>query len=463
MTRKSLSARKADERGVAMVTVILVGAVLTIVATTAAFMTIAEIRASTADRSGAQAFTFAEAGIDRFVYELRRGTFTWQQLNSAGCDGNPYLALPPGSIGDGTYVVELAVYDPTAESEADRLPPAACANRPPPGEPAHFALLSLGRNALAGQRLIRQVVRVQMMPLPVGIFVQSVDANGQTQIRNASLIATGDVWGRDRIGFSGTDVYYTMQDFYGSGASATTNIPAAAHASGAIYAARRLEHPPNPNCNANPLGTAGQSLWDGSAQGGPVTSGCTGQAGFPPTAYFAGLPNARNLTEEEYQMLREAAKTSGIYCNYGARSCTSGGAPMVVSTTITAKDVSGLPASFVAYFDFASGTNPDANVITWKAAVGPCSDSPSVNRSVVVVIRNGGLKMNGAPALITGAAFLPEGIFDSAGSYNVHGPLIAREMRLRGSGLIEMSECWLKNIPSPLLDVRSGRWSELDR
>jgi len=456
-----MKAVRTDERGVAMVTVIFIAAILMVVTSTAAFMTISELRASTSDRSGAQAFTFAEAGIDRFVYELRRGSFSWQQLNSAGCDGNPYLALPPGSLGDGSYVAELAVYDPTAP-EADRLPPAACANRPAAGEPGYFAVLSAGRNALAGQRTLRQVVRIEMMPLPVGVFVQSVDANGETRMRSVSLLATGDIWGRDKIGFSGVDPYYTMQDFYGAGASATDNIPAAAHAAGGIYAARRLEHPPSPNCNANPRGTAGQSLWDGSSFGGPVTSGCAGQSGFPPTAHFTGLSNTRNLSQEEYEMLRESAKVSGIYCNFAVPSCISGGATRGVTTTIQRADVAALPASFVAYFDFPAGSNPDVNTITWKAAVGPCSDTPGMTRSVVVVVRNGGLKMNGAPALITGAALLPEGIFDSAGDYNMHGPLIARELRLRGSGVIEMSECWLGNVPSPLLDVRPIRWSELD-
>ena len=451
-----------------MVTVLFVAAVLTVVASTAAFTAMRELQASGADRSAAQALSFAEAGIDRFVLELRRGTFSWQQLNTAGCNGNPYLSLPPGSLGaaagQGSYLTELVVYDPDAAAPSDRLPPAACIGRPEKGEPGHFALLSSGASASVGRRMIRQVITIEMMPIPVGLFVESVDANGNTQVRNTSLVATGDIVGRDKIGFSGTDPYYTLADFYGPTDSDTTNIPAAAHAVGAIYTGKTLEHPPSPNCNANPRGTMGQSLWDGSAFGGPVTSGCAGQVGAPPTARFTGLPGPPGLSQEEYAILKETAKASGLYCNFaGTPFCTSAGTVRGVTTNVQASDLTGLPNSFVAYFDFAAGSDPFSNLITWKASVGPCSDTPAINRSAVVVVRNGSIKMNGVNAAITGGVFAPEGVFDSAGSFNIHGTLIAKQLRLRGSGVLEMSECWLRNIPSPLLDVELARWSELDR
>ena len=54
-----------SQTGVALVTVILVGAALTVVATTGSFIAIREMRASSDDARGGQAVAYAEAGLER--------------------------------------------------------------------------------------------------------------------------------------------------------------------------------------------------------------------------------------------------------------------------------------------------------------------------------------------------------------------------------------------------------------
>ena len=56
-----------------MVTVILIGAALTSVTTIAAYSTIKDFQSGTDDRKAAEALSYAEAGVDRFVQYLRDG------------------------------------------------------------------------------------------------------------------------------------------------------------------------------------------------------------------------------------------------------------------------------------------------------------------------------------------------------------------------------------------------------
>jgi hypothetical protein len=309
----------------------------------------------------------------------------------------------------------------------------------------------------------------------MGLSADRVDANGQASMFNVSVLTPGDITGREKLGFTGLDPFYSLADFY-PGESASTPIPAAAHAVGSIYfiggGRNRQEHPPSPNCTANPRGDLGQSLWDGSGTGGPVATGCAGQTGMPPTSLFTEedlqrIAPREGLSEQEYITLREAARSSGLYCsNTGGASsqCMVGGVSQSLSSTIQDADLAGLPNNFVAYFDFPSDGDPfdSDNTIKWKADVVPCSDSSSVNRSAILIVRNGSLSMENGSSL-TGAVLIPEGGFDSAGSYQVHGIVNAKQIRMRGGASVQLSECWVRNMPGALLDVTPLHWSELDR
>ena len=480
-TRRVASLR--NQLGVAMVTVLFVAATLTAVASTAVFMTIDELRAGTDDRKAAEALAHAEAGIDRLLLEMKRGTYSWGKIRLAGCTqvDPDYQVKLSGTIGgdpNRTYETELTVYNPDAAAPSDRLPPNACAGRSEnPRVPQYFAITSTGRHPTA-TRVVRQLVRIKSLQLPIGVYAQRVDANGQGGMTNISLISATDITGREKVGFFGEDPYYTKDDFYGNGD--TSAIPAAAHALGAIYFVKGgsslQEHPPTPNCEANPRGTAGQSLWDGSRGGTDLPPGatCPGWTSAPPRSSFTQedlkkvTPNP-NLSEQDYLALKEAAKSSGLYCTPGTGgnlSCLREGQSVSISGSIDPSDLGNLlnKSHFTAYFDFPSGTDPFSvtNTVKWKAEFKPCSDDPGLNKSSIVIIRNGSLSMQSG-SFITGAMLLPEGRFDSEGSYTTHGTVIAKEFWLRGGATLQMDHCWVKNMPGPFLDVATARWSELDR
>ena len=104
--------RMRNDRGVAMVTVIFVAAALTMVAAASSFMAIQQLKASSDDWRGARAVSYGEAGLQRFLNELKLGSYGVGAIIGAGCTTAP-VTLPQGLVGDGTYDAVLTVYNPT--------------------------------------------------------------------------------------------------------------------------------------------------------------------------------------------------------------------------------------------------------------------------------------------------------------------------------------------------------------
>ncbi|MGH2811811.1 MAG: hypothetical protein ACRDI1_03745 [Actinomycetota bacterium] len=461
----------ANEHGVAMVTVLLVGAVMTVTASAASFAVVQDLRAGRDDQKAAGALAYAEAGADRMLLEIRSGNVNWGQLRLAGCEGIVTSGTAPlriqGAIGEGEYDTTLAV-DPVSQ----------CSATPSPKESRQFAITSAGSHP-AAERLIRQLITIKPKGLPIGIYADGVDGNGSASMNNLSLISPNNITGRDKIAFAGRDPYYTINDFYpGWDATGSEHIPAAAHAVGELTLSTgspstRTEHKApglNPNCTANP---DGQSLWDGSKWGAPISSGCSGQpiAGgsiaYPPTTLFNSNDLERvtpspALTDQDYLNLKESAKTSGLYCYIpisGSASCLKEGSPVGYKAVWQSSDVP--TGQYITYFDFEGG-DPYSNTVKWKADVSPCSDDPDLHKSTTLIVRNGSLSMQSG-AVVTGAVILPEGRFDSEGSFTTHGTIIAKDFWLRGSATFMLSECWIRNMPTIFLDITPSKWTEVDR
>jgi hypothetical protein len=124
-------------------------------------------------------------------------------------------------------------------------------------------------------------------------------------------------------------------------------------------------------------------------------------------------------------------------------------------------DITGL-SNFVVYMDYAPGNNPLNQGIKWNATVGPCSSTASLNHSVVIVVRNGGVTFRGG-GYMYGSVVTPDGVVDSAGGYTVNGSIIASQMQIRGNATFQIDACASANLAAPLLNVTAGHWSEVDR
>ena len=478
--------RLRGQSGVAMITVLFVGAVLTVVASTAAFITVREFRAGSDDRRASQAHSYAEAGIDRMLMYMRDPKFGWRDVVMAGCGNFPVVSID-GVVGFGTFQTTLRRQG-------------ACPNEvPSPKVAQKVRIRSRGQHPTAS-RILEQAVEVQSLGLPIGLFSQRVDANGAGTATNISLITNESINGREKLSFLGIDPYYEREDFYPCPAFGTRcvpadndskgDMPAAAHSGQRIFyrqgGLNREEHPSSPNCTANGIregAPANQSVWDGSISGTEFTatqgSACgwvdpiTGTVGgSPPTARFSSrdadrLAPTPALSEEDYQYFRDVARGTGLYCFISGttRNCTLKGNPItIVNNVINQTDIAGADLKFVAYFDFAPGTDPFnvANTIIWRASHGPCTNDPATNRSGILIVRNGSISMEGGSSL-TGAIIAEDGAFDSKGNFSVEGTVIAKEIRVRGSANFKLTQCWVDNLPGPFFGVTPARWSERDR
>jgi hypothetical protein len=482
------------ERGVAMVTVIFVAAALLVVSSTAAFIAVREFRAGSDDRKATGSLAYAEAGVDRMIHYIRNsGAVTFGALRQAGCS-TPPITIPPTNIEEGTFSVTAWVYEPDGPSIVDKLATLhprnngastfACSNVPTtPRGTMHLALESIGESPTA-KRVVQQVVEIEALGLPVGVSADSIEASGTPQTIGISMISDQKIIGRNKIRFTGTDPYYTMGDFwpdgpFPTGTSASTPIPSAAHAVQGIYEKSNGTdwefRNGTTNCDAN--GTGGQSLWDSDGVGnvtpqhGPITTGCSGQAGYPPHSYFSAADRARiapdSLDEADHRALKQAAQAYGIYClipTSGSATCSKQGVSYPSRSVWQDGDVESLFAAgtlnFVAYFEFVGGS-PLSNRVKWKADVWGCSDNPTVNRSAVIVVRNGGMDLeNGAD--VNGALLL-DGEFKYAGSVFFNGTIVAEKFDISGGSTFSLDPCWVRNMPGPFLSVTPTHWSELDR
>ena len=487
-----------EQTGVALVTVLLVGASLTVITTAASFAAIQDMRQGTDDRTASQALAFAEAGVDAFIKYVKSGLVNYAQLNQAGCNGNPPLAIPTGDVGNGTFAVSLTVYDPNA-SGASQYPPAACAGRsasPHPGQGAdmtYFVITATGCSndtspcAPNATSVVRQVIALRPVGIPIGLYAHAFDPKAHPAYESISAISETIFTDRQKDNFTGLDSYYLYGDFFpdvnGSagvhGVSPSAHIPAAVHAGAIIYTQKSSK----PEFSAGPKNCSySNSLWDSDGTGGGVgsiTSDCAGDTnGAYPTYSKFNLASVAdkinpNISEQDYQVLRQAAQQNGVYCSLpgagqpGTGSCIKQGLP-AGSTDVNALRDAVLNAGtnqFIVFVDYAGGT-PSQNVLPWSGSVWGCDQAdPDNTKSVVVVVRNGGIEEVGSGGDMINGAFIVDGNFTADGQITFNGTMVVRGTVSFGSSseLMQLTNCWVNNTPGPFFSIVPGHWSQVDR
>jgi hypothetical protein len=464
-----------------MVTVLFIGMVMTVVVSSAAFITVRQVRSGTDDSRGGKALAFAEAGVDRMHQFLRSNSTGWRNITLSGC---PYSGSTPttatqtqftGQLGTGvevgTYTVTLAPNTTTNSYCAAATSPLDTDTPPPIDSAYQMAITSTGTFGNT-TKTVKQTVQLDAVSFPIGLSTGTLDSNGNATVQNEVIIARGAVSGRNKINMTGTDFFYKKSNFYPTIASAQASqaMPASVHTYDKSYVSGgRAEHPPSCNTSADKTGT--ESTWDGSSTGGTISS--CGVSPFPPTSKFTladyqRLVGSNRLDADDHLFYKSQAQDKGIYCNIptsGTTTCTRlGVTDNNIGTNVSTADVTNTPNAcpttpcyIVAYFEFQGG-NAFTNRVDWNAAI----PNTCTRGMVVLIIKNGGIAWGGG-AQFSGAIFAEDGRVTSTGGPYIEGTVSASDIQMRGNPTYAMTNCWLQNLPGPFIQVTALRWSELDR
>lgn len=430
--------RLAAEQGVAMVTVIIMSAVLMVIAGGIYFVAAREGTMTQADYVGGQAFYYAEGGIENAIdilnYAGTEAQLTQQRADQS-VDGFGYLMDPdPNQRQDPTDPIEMTIGEENFTVWAnwvteDGTPCSGCGLDVSSGDSAWVLITAEGQST-QGYRKLQQQVKLQGNTYPLALYIDG-DAylNGNVAITNQSIWVEGNFYGREKLDISGTDTMF--------------GGPAGVRATGMIYAKAN-------GGNSQIYTTTGghSSYWDASFANDRDIRGPTGN-----TFSIGELRNTFDtggLTAWQLASLKSMAQATGYY------ESASG------STMIQQSDLPERDGDIVVYVEFPSG-DPEDNVASLKFEW----PTGTYEGKALVVIKNGSARLEGnAIGNLRGVIYCPDGPVraDGGGSGNFTGYVWGKGLVNIGNFPFNMDEEFVNDPPFFSWTVsRETEWMELDR
>jgi Tfp pilus assembly protein PilX len=429
MSLSALRPDPRDDRGAAMMTVLLVGAVLTALALTAATISLHNVRNAGRDRVATGAMGAAESGIAEGITYLRTSD-AGALACSPACASNPWgNSAAPRSLtfsdgGKATVWIEVVQ-----------------AFNPPTAKVATYKIHSVGSRGTgleAGVRTLQQTVVGKPIEIPIGVYANNITMNGTPQTFQESVFSKNCISGREKMNFgTSVDAYF--------------GIPAAAHSVKWISEK-------NSSCSSAESNNIHRSAacnpaypYDQDAQGGPVSGPCAPPGG---TSLFtqAQLDTyGRGLNDNELEQLRIRAKAQGNY--WTSTSAWTPPNPSVYPHAVLFFDVS--PNATLTIQSELDG-------YSWNG------DCVSPARTVIIVVNHpsvgsGGLTLN-SNANLSGALFVQRGQLQFNGTATWTGTLFANTIQQwNGSATSQLTSCFLQKLPGGLMNITPTRFHEVDR
>lgn len=485
--RNRIQGLRDDDRGLGIVTVVFVTAVLgalMLVVTTVTFNNLENTRR---DRQALAALATSEAGLSRAISHLRTGN-----LGALRCDEPVGGGVPtdPDCLGtteswisyvapkqvrlDGTagactnsadcYRVWISTVKPYVPNCSSRhaSPPQPCTGV--------YRVRSTGVSGNGpGARQITADVEVQPYAYPLGVFAENFSGSGQLGVHKQSLFTNGCVQNRvkDNSGASGVRF-----DWDSANSRPVIDLiydqPSTAHATGEISTS-------NNSCGSGSGGAPIHNTtvkchpdfpWDQSGSGAPLptTSPCYGKyvrsdgTVYPTTSAFTSTELAsygyrpRGLTDAQYDALKAQSVSQGTYNvatgNINSRLTTLAG--QGVTSPVIFWDIGNVA---LRQSDF-----PAAFSRTLSA------DAGCTSNSVTLVVVGGNLSYQGGSTspYLTTAIFVPDGLLTGTGGRNTIGTVFAQNIDLSGSVDFFMDQCFAANPPGAVVDAEVVDWRESD-
>ncbi len=422
-----------DDRGVAIMTTIMIGAVLTATAVFLVDVSTSNLRNAGRDRVAGGAYGAAEAGIAQAVAYMRlRGV--GDLSCSPGCTANPW--------GSSTSPQELSFSDGrTARVWIEKIEPF----NPPAVRHGTYKVHSEGSSGQGpGLRRLEQTVRVDPFRFPMGVYAQRIELNGSPKTFQQSLFSDSCILGREKMTFEGIDSYY--------------GIPAGAHSAQYIREGNSGVCGGGNTKNIHSTGVcpAKTEYWNDQDLEGNVLDGTSCYSSSNPvrtTSHFNAVELAKyglKVPASVLAALRAKAQSMGQYWESGQW---------------TPPDPTVHPDA-VIYFKVSAGDT--INIANELDGYNVNPDTCTPRRSVIVIVDNesvgaGGLQLQ-SNANLMGALLVPNGEFAYRGMSTFTGPINANTIKFwNGTSKSKLTDCYVDNMPGGLLDLRLTRFHEVDR
>lgn len=463
----------SGDTGAAMLTVLMLMAVLTGIGSTLVMLTTNNLENASRDRQATGALATADAGVAQALEYVRHngvGRLTCMDADyenpnlAATSPTNPCLTNPTGWAspvtpqqvnvnGGATCGAASTCYKVFITSIVRYNPPAVKTGR--------YRIHSQGAfGASAGARAVSVDVDVTPTTLPIGVFGKELDGNGGTQLYNVSLFTTDCVSPRYNGSGNGTRFSTGLDPYWGE--------PAAANSTATVSTSN--------NCGAGgsihataPCPSNAELYYDRDGRGGPVSPssacgsyiGADNQVKTRATTLFtyADLQTygyrPGGLSDKQYDDLRRRALSQGLL----------NPSLSTLAMSLQAAVNAGI-ANTVVYFDNLT----PAQTIDLKSTHIPTAFSRTPGNlatcsanSVVVVVRTGNLSyQSGTSEWRTLALLVPEGTYKGNGGYNVLGTLFANNISLGGNENFQLDDCFIDNLPGGLLELDAVSFREED-
>ena len=458
--------RSRGDDGIAMISAILVGAVLVALCASILAVSTSNLVNAGRDRSGVVALATSESGVAQAIEYLTTdgtGAVDCYLSGTCGLSGYPSASswLPPNG-----QTVSLS----NGRSFQVTITPLVLPN--PPSNPAgSYQIDSYGTAGVGpGKRHVVEKVSIQPFDFPIGVFAQTINAAGQNSIHQELVFSTGCVIRRDHMNFPNNDT--TLDPYY--------KLPPAVYSSGVITTGND-----NASCStradsihktsacatlSNDSAANGYLAFDRDEYGGTIdsTMSCYSRS----TAYGQPWTNSQmdmstlkqyidvtarplGLTAAEYAALRSKAQQQG---NYWTSSTISSYTPPCAASPCS-NGRTPYPNA-VVYFDMSGGASVDTQV----NQITGYEQSQCGTRSVIIIVRNGDVGLQSVN--LTGALFVPEGSVKLNSSTTFEGTMFAKDIIKSNGGAganIYLDSCWIHNAPGGLMSARVTNYHEDDR
>lgn len=444
---------RGDDRGAAMITVVMMLGVLTALGTTVTMVTINNTRNADADRQSGNAFGVSEAGVSAAL----------AYINANGVAGLPFggCATPDSWCNKASpKTVSVPGTASTYKVWIEPIVPLVVAHKASPGS---YRIHSTGTDGTnPGTRTVRVDVAITPFKFPIGVFGHTINAGGTGAVHYESMFTDGCIYKRSKIAFEGIDRYF--------------GIPAAAHSSQYITdsVGSGPSCPVTDNKNIHKSAVCNPLYpYDQDAQGGPLTSGdgCYGlHAGtYPTTSHIDAASiyttydfQPPGLSASQLEALRVSAQQQGFYFTNTT----------AIPAVLQPADAWKTRKHPVLFYDLKGGSvggTVDLKDLTGysRPSDQTANSASCTGASAVVIVMNGNVAMNGNTTLAAHIFALspsPHGqIGKLNGGFQLIGTIYANQIDLTGTGDIHLDDCALQNLPGPLFGLALSNFVEVDR